>query len=59
MAAGTMSDHFLAQGFAPNAVVRDVQLAEGTVLAFRGLDANGRMVMVVYRAPPKAEADKK
>ena len=57
-AAVTLRDHFLAQRFPAQASVHDAQLPDGSILAFRGVDEKGRMVMVIYQPAPKAEAGK-
>ncbi|MBF0563137.1 MAG: hypothetical protein HQL37_14255 [Alphaproteobacteria bacterium] len=45
-AAMTLRNHFLGQEFRPDSVVANAQLADGGLLAFRGIDQKGRMVIV-------------
>ena len=55
-AANSLRNLFLGQGYAPNSVVANGRLPDGTLLVFRGLDAEGHMTLLLL-ALPQSVAD--
>ena len=45
--ANSLRDYFAAQNYKPDTVVENRQLAENTIVVFRGDDQQGRMVLLV------------
>jgi hypothetical protein len=45
--ANSLRDYFAAQNYKPDTVVANRQLAENTIVVFRGGDLRGRMVLLV------------
>jgi len=45
--ANSLRDYFAAQNYKPDTVVANRQLAENTIVVFRGGDLQGRMVLLV------------
>lgn len=56
-AANLLRNHFLAAGYQPNTILANQQMPHGFVV-FRGLDAAGRMVMLMLAGAVGAEAEK-
>jgi len=50
-AANSLRNLFLTQGYAPDSVVANAQLPDGTLLVFRGLDAHGHMTLLLLALP--------
>jgi hypothetical protein len=50
-AANSLRNLFLTQGYAPDTVVANAQLPDGTLLVFRGLDAQGHMTLLLLALP--------
>jgi hypothetical protein len=50
-AANSLRNLFLTQGYAPDSVVANAQLPDGTLLVFRGLDAQGHMTLLLLALP--------
>jgi hypothetical protein len=50
-AANSLRNLFLTQGYAPDSVVANAQLPDGTLLVFRGLDAQGHMTFLRLALP--------
>lgn len=50
-----LRDYFAAQQWPAGKAAADAKLPDGSLLAFRGIDAKGRMVMVVFTPPPAAQ----
>jgi hypothetical protein len=46
-AANTLRDYFAAQNYKPDSVIANRQLADNTIIVFRGNDLQGRMVLLV------------
>jgi hypothetical protein len=56
-----LRDYFNGQDFSKDKVVNNMTLANGSMLAFRGLDKNGRLVQILLTKPdvnPDAKNDK-
>ena len=45
--ANSLRDYFAAQNYKPDTIVENRQLAENTIVVFRGDDQQGRMVLLV------------
>ena len=56
-AANLLRNHFLAAGYQPNSILANQQMPHGFVV-FRGLDAGGRMVMLMLAGAVGTEAEK-
>ncbi|MBV8168751.1 MAG: hypothetical protein JO021_18280 [Alphaproteobacteria bacterium] len=56
-AANLLRNHFMAAGYQPNSILANQQMPHGFVV-FRGLDAGGRMVMLMLAGAVGAEAEK-
>ncbi|MCH8156825.1 MAG: hypothetical protein IID18_03575 [Nitrospinae bacterium] len=51
--ANHLRDHFLGQGFKKKGMAVNAQLPDGSVLVFRGIDRQGRMVVLLLTNPQK------
>lgn len=58
-AAMVLRNHFLGQEFRSDSVIANVQLSDGSLLAFRGIDQKGRMVTVTFHPTPQQQGDGK
>jgi hypothetical protein len=54
-AANSLRNLFAGQGYAPDSVVANGQLPDGSVLVFRGLDAGGHMTLLQLSLPQSVD----
>lgn len=53
--ANILRDHFAAEGFAPDKMVRNVARGDGHIIVFRGIDNEERMVLLLLNVPQKKD----
>ena len=53
--ANLLRAHFLSQGFQKEGLAVNTKMSDGSVLVFRGLDASGKMVVLLLVNPPVKE----
>ena len=53
--ANQLRAHFLSQGFQKEGLAVNTKMSDGSVLVFRGLDAKGKMVVLLLVNPPVKE----
>jgi hypothetical protein len=59
LAAATLQQYFLAEGFPADKVVTNARAQDGAVIVFQGTDAQKRLALLRYIAPPEGEAKEK
>jgi hypothetical protein len=58
LAAASLQQYFLAQGFPPDKVVANARVNDGSVLVFQGIDAQKRMTQLRFIGMPGEGAEK-
>lgn len=59
LTAVALRNYFLGQEFKADSVVANAELADHTILVFRGADTKGRMVLLILQRPPEPGKGKK